>query len=175
MTMGGKGGGGGASYEDSLNMINDPTMNAYQKQEYEKQKPKFASEEAFYKNYGVDPATMRPGSSIDEPSYRFSRDVFTKLYGAYKPPAAAAAAAAPAAAPTPPAAPVDNAVVPAPTASEPDASLGDPLNPGGAIAQPTSLGNQLGDLAGAQNFWVGGIDSTKNTKSGTGSLKTTQT
>jgi hypothetical protein len=182
MIMGGKGGGGGPSYEDSLAQIN-PT---YMKEQYEKEKPKFASEEAFYKNYGIDPAGMRPGSTLDDPEYQFSKDVFTKVYGNYKPPAPAPApaAAAPVAAPAPAAAAAP-APAAAPTAAP--AATTAPIGAGDVLTPPNTpsvtgqgLGDQLAATtanadAGAKQYWIGGIDSSRNTRRGGGSLKTTQT
>jgi len=95
---------------------------------------------------------------------------------------AAAPAPAAAAAPEPAPAPAPAAVLaPEPT---PAAPAPPPTSAGGAIPGPTaagnppitSLGNGLGDaVLSPPKYWVGGIDSTRNTKKGSGSLKTTTT
>jgi hypothetical protein len=165
--MGGKGGGGGPSYQDSLNQVTtDPGLSSYWKGRFEDSKRGFDSEADWYANYGIPKDPNRPAGSENQ----FTKDMFTKFYGSYRPPAPAPAPAPAAAAPAPGApAPAAPAPVVPDTPAVPETGTGNP------IEQPTSLGNDLASTVGGQNFWVGGIDSTKNTKSGAGSLKTTQT
>lgn len=172
--MGGKGGGGGPSYEDSLSQVtSDPFAMSAQKQQFEANKPKFASEEAFYQNYGIDPSTMRAGSTINDPEYKFTKDIFTKAYGTYQPPAPAPAPA-PAAAPAP-----EPAAAPAPAAATPDtaAPTGPPADAGGPIGEGDGIGDNLSSAVLAPpKYWTGGYDSGgRNTKSRGGRMTTTQT
>jgi hypothetical protein len=165
--MGGKGGGGGITGADlsAFQASRPGTMYG---------PVKMTDEGANFQRMGInnDRATMGPKEfartwGAESDNYEMYKALFPGEF-------AAAPVAAPAAAPAPVPAPAAPApAVPAPAV--PDAPVVPPTGTGNPIEQPTSLGNDLASTVGGQNFWVGGIDSTKNTKSGAGSLKTTQT
>jgi hypothetical protein len=166
--MGGKGGGGGQTTSWD---VKDPTQQAYYKPLFEANRKDFANEADWYANAGGaknKADTRTPGGYVDP----WMQSMFTELYGA-APPAAAAVPAADTptpVAPEPEKKPDDPVVTPA--AADPAPT---PVDPGGAIDQPT--GDVLGgSILNPPKYWVGGIDSYKkgpSTKSS--SLTTTQT
>lgn len=158
--MGGKGGGGVAPYDQWVsNLARDPAS----RQIYERNRGNYGTEAEWYAaKGGKDPSPLM--------TPEMSGDIFTKIYGTYKPPPVQPPAPAPAAAAPPPAAPPEQPPPPPPEG-------GTPIDPGGAIDQPTA-GDQLGGaVLNPPSYWIGGVENyNKQAKTADkGSLQTTQT
>ena len=181
--MGGKGGGGGGNsaefqanadrdYQNSVALAAGDQPKGWgvqvsYKPRFEAARARYGDEQSWYNSFG---GSQDPNASDFD--NQFSRDVFTKAYGTYQPPAAPTTAAA-----VTPAATTETTTTPAATTSTDTTPTTAPIDTGEAIEQPTSLGNQLASTTEGQNYWVGGEDSYDNARrtTGRGRLTTTQT
>ena len=169
--MGGGGGSYVAPYDQWVSVLAaNPTM----KQKFEGNRGKYGSEAEWYAAYGgPDPSPMPLSANM-------SKDIFTKIYGTYTPPAVAATPT-PTATTTTTTPTTTTAVDTGPALAT--SATGPTIGTGDSITQPTtatSLGSSLGDaVLKPPRYWVGGLDSydtagsSQNTGRGSGAQRTT--